>query len=177
MHLWRTVLCLTALVCVLGLAPQANAQPEWIISQPSDEIRFTDLSFGALFDGGYGFGLTPGIQMGIPVLDSGFIPALNDSFFLEGGLLVSAHFRRRARDDVWVVPEVGPRWNFHLTPNWDAFVSVKLGWAIGPHGDFWIRGSAGTSWWFVPEWALRAEFSGGAVVGPGGYLGLSYRFL
>jgi hypothetical protein len=115
--------------------------------------------------------------MGIPVLDSGFIPALNDSFFLEAGLLVSARFRRHARDDVWVVPEVGPRWNFHLTPNWDAFASVKLGWAIGRHGDFWIRGTLGTSWWFVPEWALRVEFSEGAVVGPGGFLGLSYRFL
>jgi hypothetical protein len=176
MRTWCIVL-LGGLLGVLGSLSGAQAQPEWIIGQASDEIRFTDLTLSSLFDGGYGFGFTPGVQMGIPVLEGGFIPALNDSFFIEPGLLVSMRFRRDAKDLVWVVPEVGPRWNFHLTPSWDAFVTCKLGWAIGTKGDFWIRGTLGTNWWFVAAWALRAEFSAGAVVGPGGSIGLSYRFL
>jgi hypothetical protein len=165
------------LLGVLGVAARVRAEPEWIIKQPSDELRFTDLSFGAVFDGGYGFGLTPGIQMGIPLLNGGFIPPVNDSFYLEPGLLLGARFRRHARDLVWVIPEVGPRWNFHLTPTWDVFASIKLGWAIGRQGDFWIRGTVGTLWWFAPNWALRLETAHGAVVGQGGYLGLSYRFM
>jgi hypothetical protein len=168
-------LCLLLGVGVIS-AP-ARAEPEWIIGQPSDELRFTDLSFGAAFDGGYGFGLSPGVHLGIPMLNGGLIPAINDSFYLEPGLLISARFRQQTSDLVWVVPEVGPRWNFHLTPTWDVFASIKLGWAIGKQGDFWVRGIVGANWWFVPTWGLRAETFYGAVIGPGGYLGLSYRFL
>lgn len=168
-------LCL--LLGSLVAAAPAHAAPAWIIGQPSDELRFTDLSFGAGFDGGYGFGLSPSLQMGIPVLNGGLISAINDSFYLEPGLLLSGRFRRHGRDLVWVIPELGPRWNFHLTPAWDVFASIKLGWAIGREGDFWIRGSVGTQWWFAPAWALRLETSHGAVVGQGGYLGLSYRFM
>lgn len=177
MHAWRSILQLGVLLGITLGAPRVEAQPEWIIGQPSDEIRFTDLSVGSLFDGGRGFGLSPGIQMGIPVLDGGFIPPINDSFYVEAGLFVSARFRPDAGDYVWVVPEAGPRWNFHLTTKWDAYAVIKLGWAIGTDGDFWIRGGIGTQWWFVPSWALRAEFTQGALVGPNAYLGLSYRFL
>lgn len=165
------------LAVVFGSATQAAAQAEWVIAQPSDEIRLTDLSLGSVFDGGEGFGLTPGFQMGIPLVNAGLIPAINDSLFLEPGLLVSVRIRKGEGDLVWVVPELGPRWNFHLTPNWDVFASVKLGWAIGKEGDLWLRGTLGSLWWFVPSWSLRAEFAYGAVVGAGGYLGLSYRFL
>jgi hypothetical protein len=156
---------------------RARAEPEWIVAQPSDELRFTDLSFSLGFDGGYGFGLTPGLQMGIPVVNGGLIPAINDSFYLEPGLLLSVRMRTNDRDLLWVIPELGPRWNFHLTPSWDAFAAIKLGWAIGPEGDFWIRGVIGTLWWFAPGWALRLETAYGALVGAGGTLGLSYRFL
>jgi hypothetical protein len=165
------------LATLLGLASDVAAQAEWVIAQPSDEIRLTDLSIGSVFDGGEGFGVTPGFQMGIPLVNAGLIPAINDSLFLEPGLLVSVRIRKHDADLVWVVPELGPRWNFHLTPNWDVFASLKLGWAIGKEGDLWLRGTAGSLWWFVPSWSLRAEFAYGAVVGAGGYLGLAYRFL
>jgi hypothetical protein len=168
------------LCLLLGIgvaAAPARAAPEWIIGQPSDELRFTDLSLGVVFDGGYGFGLTPSFQMGIPLLNGGLIPAINDSFYLEPGLLVSARLRRHERDLVWVIPEVGPRWNFHLTPSWDVFASVKLGWAIGHEGDFWVRGTLGALWWFAPAWSMRLETAYGAVVGAGGYLGFGYRFM
>jgi hypothetical protein len=115
--------------------------------------------------------------MAIPVLNGGIIPTINDSFYIEPGLWVSGRFRDDAPDLVWVIPELGPRWNFHLTPTWDAFTSIKLGWAIGREGDFWIRGTMGTLWWLAPAWALRIEAAYGAVVGPGGYVGLSYRFM
>jgi hypothetical protein len=155
----------------------ARAAPTWVIAQPSDELRFTDLSFGLLFDGGYGYGLTPSLQMGVPILNGGLIPSVNDSFYVEPGLLVSWRIRKDAPDLVWVIPEFGPRWDFHLTPTWDVFASVKLGWAIGHEGDFWVRGTAGALWWFAPTWSLRLETAYGAVVGAGGYLGLGYRFL
>lgn len=168
-------LCLLLGICAVSLS--ARAEPEWIIHQENDELRFTDLSFGLGFDGGYGFGLSPSIHMGIPVLNGGFIPPINDSFYIEPGLLVSARVRRHGRDLFWVIPEVGPRWNFHLTPTWDVFASIKLGWAIGREGDFWIRGQIGTLWWFAPNWALRLETHHGAAIGQGAYLGLSYRFM
>lgn len=157
--------------------PSARAEPTWIVAQPSDELRFTDLSFGVLVDGGYGIGVTPSIQLGVPVLNSGLIPSVNDSFYVEPGLLISTRFRQDAKDLVWVIPEFGPRWDFHLTPTWDVFASIKVGWAIGHEGDFWVRGTLGALWWLRPTWSLRLETAYGAVVGAGGYLGLGYRFL
>lgn len=168
-------LCLLALISSPALS--AHAESEWIIGHPSDERRLTDLSFGTGLDGGYGFGVSPGIQLGIPIIDSGLIRPINDSFFIEPGLFLSARFDRDNRDYLWVVPELGPRWNFHLTPHWDVFATLKLGWAIGTKGDFWVRGTAGMQWWFAAPWALRVETAAGAVVGPGVYIGLSYRFM
>src|SRR5690348_5030946 len=129
-------LCLLA--GLLGAALPAHAEPEWIIGQRSEQRRFTDLSVRAMLDGGDGFGFSPGVQMGIPLVDGGLIRPINDSFYLEPGLLLSTRFHQHGKDYVWVVPELGPRWNFHLTPFWDVFASLKLGWAIGTEGDFWI---------------------------------------
>jgi hypothetical protein len=167
-------------------APTARAEPQWIIGHPSDELRYTDLSFGANLDNGYGFGFTPGVQLNIPILDSGLIRSINDSLSLEPGLFVSARFdyhEHKKGDDehhdenfVWVVPEIGPRWNFHLTPNWDVFAAVKLGWAIGDHNGFWMRLGPGMVWWFSRPWALRVDLVGGPRFGGGVFLGLSYQF-
>lgn len=170
LHLWLVA-------GMLGTTLRARAEPEWIIGQPSDELRMTDLSFGAILDGGHGFGLTPGLQMGIPIVDGGLIRPINDSFYLEPGLFVSMRFQHDEPNLYWFVPEIGPRWNFHLTPHWDAFATLKFGWAIGKDGDFWIRGTVGMQWWFARPWALRLETDAAAVVGPGVFLGLSYRFL
>jgi len=168
---------LCVLLWCVGRSAPARAEPEWIIGQPSDELRLTDLSFGATLDGGHGFGFTPGVQMGIPIVDGGLIRPINDSFYIEPGLFMSARFNHNGENYYWAVPEVGPRWNFHLTPRWDAFAALKLGWAIGDGGDFWIRGTVGMFWWFARNWALRVEVAEGAVVGPGVYLGIGYRFM
>lgn len=174
-HTFCLRLCLLA--AALTAAGKARAEPEWIIGQPSDERRLTDLSFGTMLDGGHGFGFSPGLQMGIPIVDSGLIRPINDSFYLEPGLFFSARFNHDGEDYFWVVPELGPRWNFHLTPHWDAFAALKLGWAIGDEGDLWVRGTAGMQWWFTAPWALRLETGAGAVIGGGVYIGLSYRFM
>jgi len=167
-----------ALALAIGLtAPSAKAEPDWIIRQPGDELRFTDLSIGAIVDGHHGVGLTHGLSLGIPVLDNGFIRAVNDSFFLEPGLYFSARFDKHHADYFWVIPEFGPRWNFHLTPKWDVFPAIKAGWAIGPHDRFWFRGTVGTQWWFAKPWGLRMEASAHAKVGGSLYIGLSYKFL
>jgi len=170
-----TVLLLGASMAA-GLTNSARAEPQWIIGRPSDERRLTDLSFGAGISGGRGFAFTPGVMLGIPIVDGGFIRPINDSLFLEPGLFLGVRHRR---DDtyVWVIPEFGPRWNFHLTPNWDAFGALKLGWAIGKEGDLWVRGTAGMQWWFARPWALRLETNAGHPVGPGLFVGLSYQFL
>jgi hypothetical protein len=177
--LWRFVCGLLGALygAALFWPSTSRAEPQWIIGYPSDEVRMTDLSFGTALDGGWGFGLTPGVQLSIPVLDSGFIRSINDSFHLEPGLFLSARFNRRGESFVWVVPEFGPRWNFHLTPNWDAFAQIKVGWAIGKHHDFWLRAGPGMQWWFKRPWGLRLEAWGGPRTHGGGYLGLSYQFL
>jgi hypothetical protein len=167
-------------LCLLAAAlwpTAARAEPQWIIGEPSDALRMTDLSFGAVLDGGYGFGFTPGVQLAVPILDAGFIRPINDSVYIEPGLFIAARFGRKDENFVWVVPEVGPRWNFHLTPNWDAFAAIKLGWAIGKHHDFWLRAGPGMLWWFRRPWALRIEGGGGPRVGAGVYLGITYQFL
>jgi hypothetical protein len=178
MNLSRVYLHALALAATLVCTTVAHAEPQWIIGQRSEEQRFTDLSFGAVLDGSYGFGFTPGVTLGIPLLDGGFIPPINDSLFLEPGLFVATRFHK---DDtyVWVIPEFGPRWNFHLTPNWDAFATLKAGWAIGSEGGFWLRGTVGMNWWFARPWALRLETSQGRHghhVGPAGYLAFTYQF-
>jgi hypothetical protein len=167
--------------CALGLAfadaQPAAAEPDWIIKQPGDELRFADLGFGTLFDGHHGFGFTPGVSLGIPVLEDGFIRGLNDSFFIEPGLYFGARFDDRRADYFWVVPEFGPRWNFHLTPRWDVFPALKVGWAFGRHQEPWVRATVGTVWWFSRPWGLRLETSGGHPTPAMLYVGLSYQFL
>ena len=186
MNWTRVCLHALSLLTVLAGASLARAEPHWIIGQRSEETRFTDLSFGAQLDGHHGFGFAPGVTLGIPLLDGGFIPPINDSVFLEPGLFVSMRFHDHdhgpGNDDddddfwVWVIPEIGPRWNFHLTPNWDAFATLKAGVAIGPDTDFWLRGTAGMNWWFARPWALRLETSAGHPIGPSGYIGLTFQF-
>lgn len=137
----------------------------------------TDLSFGTILDGGYGFGISPGVQMGIPIVDGGLIRPINDSLSIEPGLFMGVRLHHNDSTNFWAIPEIGPRWNFHLTPRWDAFGTLKLGWAIGDEGDFWVRGTVGMQWWFARPWALRLESGGGALMGGGVYLGMSYRFM
>ena len=182
---WTRVYLHALTLCVaLTCTSLAHAEPHWIIGQRSEEQRFTDLSFGAVLDGGYGFGFAPGVTLGIPILDGGFIPPINDSVFLEPGLFLSMrfhddHWHDPDDDDdfyLWVIPELGPRWNFHLTPNWDAFATLKAGVAIGQDTEFWLRGTAGMNWWFARPWALRLETSAGHPVGPGAYIGLTFQF-
>jgi hypothetical protein len=181
----RARLHVLALLATLACTSIAEAEPNWIIGQRSDGPRYTQLSFGAALDGYYGFGFTPGVLLGIPIVDGGFIPPINDSLYLEPGLHVSTHFghRRRHRLDddrddiyVWVIPEIGPRWNFHLTPNWDVFATIKAGWAIGSEGGFWIRGTAGMNWFFARPWSLRIETASGRHHGPGAFIGLTFEF-
>jgi len=175
----NTKIALLGLVIVVssvaGFVSQARAEPDWIVGRPSDARRMTDLSFGSGLAGGRGFAATPGVMLGIPILDSGFIRPVNDAIFLEPGLFLGV---RNRHDDtyLWVIPEFGPRWNFYLTPNWDVFGAIKAGWAIGSHGNFWLRGTVGMQWWFARPWALRLESAAGSI-GPGIFAGMSYQFL
>lgn len=154
----------------------ARAEPEWIIGHANDERRPAELSFGTGLGGGGDFTLTPGVMFGIPLLDGGFIRPINDSLYLEPGLFMGAYFDE---DDtyIWVIPEVGPKWNFHLTPRWDVFATLKLGYAIGSHGDFWLHSNVGMQWWFNRPWALRLEAGAGLHHVAGLFIGASYQFL
>jgi len=164
-------------ILVLGAPRTTRADPEWIVGQPSDEIRMTELSMGALLDGGFGFGFSPGLLMSVTVLDSGFVPSLNDSFAVEFGAFMSARIGYRHDNLLWFVPEVGPRWNFHLTRRWDAFATLKAGWAVGKYGDFWFRGTLGNNVWLSDAWAVRLELSPGTIAKFSGFVGLTYKFL
>ena len=174
-RLWVGLSLFIALVVCADAAP-ARAEPQWIIGERREDLRATDLSFGAGISGGRYLALTPGLMLGIPLLDGGFIPPINDSLFLEPGVFAGVRFR----DDKtygWVVPEVGPRWNFHLTPRWDAYALLKLGLAIGNDVDLWLRSAVGMQWWFNRPWALRLETGGGLYVGGGLFVGFSYQFI
>lgn len=70
-----------------------------------------------------------------PVAPDGFIRAINDSFAIEvGGTLAfvrAANWGGTGPTYYGLIPAVGGRWNFHLTRDWTAFSTLKLGVLFG----------------------------------------------
>ncbi len=151
--------------------PQDAHAADWIIKEDSAEERPWEL--GILVDLPFcchdAFSLNPGVLLGIPLVDKGFVP-INDSFYLELGAWT--HLRFGDPFTGGVAPFGGVRWNFHLMEIWDAYGALRGGINIDGNGNGGldltphVYGVVGTTWKFSERVGLRGET--GAGVGGGG---------
>ncbi len=141
--------------------PEAHAA-DWIIKEDSSESR--PLEVGILVGVGNccnEMNLSPGVLVGIPLVDGGFVP-INDSFYLEVGGWTHIGLDPSYFD---VTALGGVRWNFHLMKVWDAYGALRAGALLGlPSGvdlAFDLNLSVGTTWKFSERVGLRGELGGG----------------
>jgi hypothetical protein len=120
----------------LGAPGTAGAQPT--IKDASDHTNDRPMKLditGSLgFFGDFGVGLAGWVSM--PIVPNGFIPPLNDSFYLEFGIAttytwVNNWYGQCDYNYFDLAPMGGVRWNFHLTEAWTVFAKAKLG--VGYH--------------------------------------------
>jgi hypothetical protein len=145
--------------------------------EPSERAMQLDVVLG-LHWRTYG-GFLPGVFFAYPVAPQGFISALNDAFYIEGGLLLGAFFDPTF---FWMAPQAGVRWVFYLTREWAVFPAVRLGWGIEFSDDDRVRnytypyvsGSVGAHWHFTEGFALRLE-TGGGIFGWHFLAGISFQ--
>jgi hypothetical protein len=131
----KLVLAVVVVLAVSLLARPAAAQS--IIKNPGDhpsynvelEPHFT-LGWGHLYRGG-GFGL--GGRVGLPIVENGFVPSINNSVAISLGLdwirysdcyyyhrVANARTAYGCGASYFVFP-VAMQWNFWLTPRWSVF--------------------------------------------------------
>jgi hypothetical protein len=77
---------------------------------------------------------------GYPVMPDGFVPAINDALYIEGGAALayfSTSFGLGGCDLSWwaVTPAAGVRYQAYLTEDWTVFALAKLGYRKGFGGD------------------------------------------
>lgn len=140
-----------SVTCALFLGavvlPQ-NARAELIIKDSSAKERpmTLDIVGGAFFLGRldvYG-----GVLFGYPVVPDGFIPKLNDAFYVEGGGFVGFYHDRFAGVSesalhLWF-PTVAAKWAFYLFPQLTAFAT------LGASGSFYAGNILSDPFWLVP---------------------------
>jgi hypothetical protein len=136
-----------------------------------------ELIIGYLFGSYNHFGL--GGWYGYPILPDGFIPKINDAFYIEAGAAVErfsygTSFVTSCNETWWrVSPAGGVRWQFNLTQDWSAFATAKAGFGIGfadsvDCGSVHLAGTANTSqfifdtglgayWNFAENWRMRFD--------------------
>jgi hypothetical protein len=167
MNVTKLVLSTSAFVAgFAAAAPEAQAA-EWIVKQDSAEDRPLEVGIlvGVPYCCNQTFNLSPGVLVGIPLVDKGFVP-INDSFYLEVGAWTHIQFDPSS---FGMSPFGGVRWNFHLMEVWDAYaaarVAVRLGFGEGQATDLNLGGALGTTWKFSKSVGLRGEFGGGLLGG------------
>ena len=113
--------------------------------------------------GGGGFGFGGGARVGIPLLDNGPIPSINNSLALSLGadLLYNTYDcggggTRNACVYFTLIPEIMAQWNLYLTPILSVFVEA----GVAPVISF---GSSADPFFFYPGVAIggRVHFKGG----------------
>jgi len=104
-------------------------------------------------------------RVAYPIMPQGFLPMLNDSFYLEGELALQYHWYSVGFASASfgnIQPLVGGRWNFYLTPDWTVFSAMKIGFNVGLANNvgasFAWEWTAGAFWNFSKSMALRMEF-------------------
>ena len=169
MHRLR-ILTLTLLVA--GTTMVATSQPaeaaEMIIQDTGKHSRNMQLDFtGTAWFFGNTTWFGGAAWFGIPVVEDGFIPPWNDSFYVEFGTFANYFFFNNLglADYSYfaLVPSGGVRWNFHLTPDWTVFATGKIGVRLPIAGSslaetrFVGLGSIGAYWHMSEAMYIRLE--------------------
>lgn len=139
-----------------------------------------ELILGYLFGSYNHIGL--GGWYGYPVMPDGFIPKINDAFYVEAGASVERFswdygiIGYNCSQSWWrITPAGGVRWQFNLTQDWSAFATAKLGFGIGFADSYDCGGITGSSggadlskfvfdtglgayWNFADNWRMRFDF-------------------
>jgi hypothetical protein len=175
-----------------GLAAPSATAAEMIIKDSSDHT--SDRPVKLDITGSLGFIGHPEVGVAgwvsLPIVPNGFIPPINDSFYLEFGVATGYAWDNYAVgcDYNWVnlAPLAGVRWNFHLTEAWTVFAKAKLGVAYhfasfdcgGSYSGTDLSGlhvasdgGVGAYWNFSPGMGMRFDlgYQGASV-------GLSFNF-
>jgi hypothetical protein len=164
---------------MLAAPVDADASELTIRSEFEPASRPMQLDLVLAIHGRTYWGFFPGVFFAYPVAPQGFISALNDAFYIEGGIILGAFFDPTF---FWMAPQAGVRWCFYLTQEWAVFAALRLGWGIEFSDDVrvhnytypYVNGSVGAHWHFTEGFALRLEVGGGIF---GGHLlvGISFQ--
>lgn len=159
---------------VLVFSSSESEAAEWIITETTKQVdRAHQLDVGSILN--FDSAFTPGVLYGLPIAPDGLISSLNDSLYLEFGSFLRTMFGSLG-PHVSLIPVVGARWNFHLTPDWTVFSALRMGPAFAltdfAVGGLYIDGSLGARWHASDTLDLRLEtfggrFGGGILVGAG----------
>jgi len=131
----RLIMVAAIMSACLLTTSTANARTEWVYDKDFGNVRSLEFDvMGFLWPFGASTHIGGAAWLGYPILETGFIP-LNDSLYLEGGAYI-AYFNVDVGHDATydflaVIPAVGARWNLHLTEQWTAFITGKIGFRIG----------------------------------------------
>jgi len=113
---------------------------------------------------------------GYPVLPDGFIPKINDAFYIEAGASIERFsYGLVVCNESWwrLTPAGGVRWQFNLTQDWSAFATAKVGFGVGfadsnncnvganyslaSTTQFMFDTGLGAYWNFADNWRMRVD--------------------
>lgn len=144
---------------------------------------FLELPWGYYFAGGFGFGV--GARFAIPIVKGGFVPQINDSFWIEFGADTGYYFHPLGFSFGLTIPAQA-MYMVHLLKNFAVYAKVSFGihfqaysysyCGVGaPCATFWPffhgAGGVGLVYNLSDNFALRAE-----VMSSGFYGGIAFQF-
>lgn len=185
------LLCLAlvfAAVSALSAPQAAQAQSGNVdIQQPFNGQRPFQLDIHAGFTW-WGVGFASGARFGIPILNNGFIPSLNNAVYINFG--VDFYYVRWAYDGgcncwdygVGLGFPVALHWEFYFNENWSAFAEVGFQFFLDPwffnggpfdvhDAGYWVLAAVGGSFHINENFLLTLR-----VGNPYAAFGLTFQF-
>jgi hypothetical protein len=135
----KRFLATAATVGALAVAG-SNAQAQSIVREPGNHDHSVEVEvhgvinyfwrFGVVVGGGVDIG--PGVRIGIPLLNNGFVRSINNDVRINFGLDLywAAYFGNAFF--VWFNSPVVMQWNFYLTGHWSVFGEAGLAFDLYP---------------------------------------------
>ncbi len=148
------------LMTALALAPRLALAESPSPAEPPAEVQAPSAGNG-LFDAGPHHrpyllsgsawaagldGIGASLRLGIPLLDGGVIPLINDSLQLEVGADGWTAWEDLGRS-AGLTPVASLRWTFHFTERFAAFATAGLGWTFSYWQVTWASGAYARGLW------------------------------
>lgn len=143
---------------------QENSEPEYFKGTPPRQMNDVSVGMGInYFDS---FGLHT--RYGARIAEYGFIPDVNDSFWVEGGFGLTFYGDHGNKTGIMGFNLLAnARWDFHVNELWTLFGTLGFGYNIVSNdaekivegGGFFPAVGAGAIYAFEPDWAVRGDLS------------------